>query len=283
LVIHTFEHEYPVTFVKEISDTREIYICRNAAKGGLCRILAISDRGLFPGILPGLSDAAQSTSFTDFIEHFMFDDALCIVMKYTQGVTLRDKLATESLSLPEKLEIGRRILERMILQELPDYYLAGCCVPENIIVDSDMTLHFNYDIEDIERQSTCTRADSMAKIDALLRFIFRKEAEDYSSAEVTQFLTDLPLLTTECDLIGLYSAYHEMMQKAVSADARESEPSIWHKLWEKIKAGFKVLRKILLVLLLIAAAVYLIYTIGDTKDTGARHLNFDQIGSVQIK
>jgi len=284
LVIHTFEHEYPVSYVKEISDISESYICRNNAEGGLCRILAIRDKSLFPAIIPRLTDADAISAFSDFIEHFIFEDLLCIVMKYTQGISLRDKIGTESLSLSEKLELARRILERMILQEVPDYFLMKCCTPETVIVDSDMTLHFNYPIEDIENADACTREDAMKQVAGLLRFIFAKEAADYSSAEVSAFLDDLPALTQSCDLIGLYSAYHTMMMTAVSGEAKTAaENSVWFTLWEKIKKLGAVLKKVLTVLLLLAAAAYLIFSIGKIKESGTRHVNFERIGTVEIK
>ena len=68
MVIHTFEHEYPVTHVREIDSSSECYICRNESAGGLCRILAISDKSLYGDIIPGLADAAENSAFTDFIE-----------------------------------------------------------------------------------------------------------------------------------------------------------------------------------------------------------------------
>ena len=284
MVIHTFEHEYPVTHVREIDGTSECYICRNESAGGLCRILAISDKSLFGGIIPGLADAAANSAFTDFIEHFIFDDMLCIVMGYTQGVSLKDRLETDSYALAEKLELGRRILERMILCELPDYYLTKCADATGIIVDSDMTLHFNYDIDDITSAHTYTREGAMEKVAELLRFFFAKEEENYTSAELSEFLGKLPQHIEAGDLVALYSAYHEMMQKATAADAKPAgEDSIWHKLWEKLKKLGGVLRRVLMVLLLIAAALYLIFTIGDAKNDGTRHTNFTKIGTVEIK
>jgi len=284
VVIHTFEHEYPVTHVREIDGSSECYICRNESAGGLCRILAISDKSLYGSIIPGLADAAANSAFTDFIEHFIFDDMLCIAMGYTQGVTLRDRLDTEGYTLPEKLELGRRILERMILCELPDYYLTKCADVSSIVVDSDMTLHFNYDIDDVKDAHTYTRAGAMEKVAALIRTFFAREEENYVSAELTAFLSELPRHIEAGDLVALYGAYHEMMQKATASDAKPAgEDSFWHKLWEKCKKLGGVLRRVLMVLLLIAAAVYLIYTIGETKNDGTKHTNFTKIGTVEIK
>lgn len=284
MVIHTFEHEYPVTHVREIDSSSECYICRNESAGGLCRILAISDKSLYGDIIPGLADAAENSAFTDFIEHFIFDDMLCIVMGYTQGVTLHDRLDTESYALAEKLELGRRILERMILCELPDYYLTKCADASSIIVDSDMTLHFNYEIDDIKDAHTYTREGAMEKVTELLRFLFAKEEENYVSAELSEFLGQLPQHTEAGDLVALYSAYHEMMQRASADDAKPAgEDSVWHRLWEKLKKLGGILRRILMILLLIAAALYLIYTIGDAKNDGTKHTNFTKIGTVEIK
>ena len=244
----------------------------------------MAHKSLYGGIIPGLADAVENSAFTDFIEHFIFDDMLCIVMSYTQGVTLRDRLETESYALAEKLELGRRILERMILCELPDYYLTKCADASGIIVDSDMTLHFNYDIDDVKDAHTYTHEGAMEKVAELLRFLFAKEEENFVSAELSEFLDQLPKHIEAGDLVALYSAYHEMMQKATAADAKPAgEDSFWHRLWEKLKKLGGILRRVLMVVLLIAAALYLIFTIGDAKNDGTKHTNFTKIGTVEIK
>ena len=75
-----------------------------------------------------------------------------------------------------------------------------------------------------------------------------------------------------------------MMQKATAADAKPAgEDSFWHRLWEKLKKLGGILRRVLMVVLLIAAALYLIFTIGDAKNDGTKHTNFTKIGTVEIK
>lgn len=285
MVIHTFRHEYPISYVKEVSDTSEVYICNNLLEGGFCKVLVINDRSLFPDVIMRLTDAQSIEAFTDYREHFMYDDVLCVVMRYSQGITLQDRIDTEFFTLTEKLELARRVLERMILQEIPDYFLKRCASADSIVADSDMTLHFNYSIEDMEKLPPCTHREAMEQVAELLRNIFARESENYVSAELSSFLAGLDdMAADECTMIELYGAYYEMMNRVQAGDGKsEGETSIWHKLWEKIKKYAHVLWKLLTVLLLVLAALYLIFTIGDARESGNRHRNFDRIGTVDIK
>ena len=47
-MISTYEHDYPITGVREQNELFSSYICRNVSGGGLCTILSVHDRKLFP-------------------------------------------------------------------------------------------------------------------------------------------------------------------------------------------------------------------------------------------
>ena len=61
MVISTFEHEYPIKGVKETNELYSSYICRNMSGGGLCRVLSIKDRELFPSLVSWLTDRLYRT------------------------------------------------------------------------------------------------------------------------------------------------------------------------------------------------------------------------------
>lgn len=281
MVIETFEHKYPICCVKEINDTYESYICRNATDGGLCSVLSLKDKRIFPGIIEGLTTIVNPKNFTDYIEHFIFEDKLCVVFRFWEGMSLEKKLSTEVVPLAEKLEIGRRILEKIIIRRIPDYFLVKCCNTKNIIIDRDLTPHFNYPIEDIENMSKYTQVVAMACVEKLLREMFSEELERKLPTVLMDFFDALPEYFEKGGLIEVYSAYYNMMSMAVENSAEEEPKTALYTAWNKIKAIASRLKNFLLIAIVLAAVGWLFYIIfgGDQEKQCD---NFNSIGTVEI-
>lgn len=279
MIIYTYGHEYPVTSVQKTNDRYNCYICTDSRNGSFCRILSIKDKTLFPELVSWLSENVDPTVFTDYIEHFIFDDMLCIVMKYTQGVTLAEKTDTEGMPLRERLELCRKILERAVLLDIPDYFLDKCMDINNIIVTSDLTVYFNYPIEDIIGNRDCR---PMLQVEKLLRFFFAREIERKVPDELIEFFGEMPEIV-KSNKIELYSRYYMMMTKLVEKDAGEEVPkSIWFRIWDKILKFWQKIKRVLIFILLAAAVVYLVFTIQTSGPSTKNRKNFDSIGTVTI-
>ncbi|MBP5462944.1 MAG: hypothetical protein J6Y20_12595 [Lachnospiraceae bacterium] len=278
-MISTFETDYPITAVRETNETYNSYLCRNMRDGGLCGILSIHDKSLFPSIVSWLTDAVDPDAFTDFIEYFMFNDDLCIVMKYTQGLTLEKKLTTEALSLAERLELGRKILERAVLLDIPEYFLDKCFSPNCIMVEPDLTVSFNYPIEDIMKDRNCS---AKANTERVLRLLFTRELQRKVPEVLIRFFDRLPELT-EGNMIDLYSEYYALCVALEGYDADSEQPRTFsYRLWEVFKKCFRKVKTVLIVLLVMVAFGYLIYTMFDTGKSKVKEPHFDRIGTVKI-
>jgi hypothetical protein len=279
LVIYTYGHEYPVTSVQKSTSKYNCYICNDNVNGGFCRILSLKDKTIFPELVSWLSKTVDPSVFTDYIEHFIFDDTLCIVMKYTQGVTLADRNDTEPMSLKERLGVCRKILERAVLLDIPDYFLDKCMDAEHIIVSSDLSVSFNYPIEDID---VMRDGASMKRIEMLLRQMFAREIERKVPDELIAFFDEMPDLMNS-DKIELYSRYYMMMTSLIERDAGNEEPkSIWYRIWDKLKKFWEILKRVIMFLLIAAAIIYLIFTINTSGSSAKQSATFDSIGTVTI-
>ena len=279
MVIRTSDHEYPVIGVKETTEQYDMYICRDVSSKCLCRIMSIKDSGLFPDLVGYLTDAVNRDAFTDYREHFIDNGRLCIVMRYEQGVTLSTKLATESIPFPERLELGRRILEKAVLQDIPDYFMAKCFTPDQMIIAPDLTVNFNYPIEDIISNRD---QNGRSNIISVLRLLFADELERKVPDLLMDFFKRLPELT-EQRLLDIYSEYYTVAGQLEDYDVKDEQPkTFWFKLWDKIKALLKFLKNILIIALIIAALAYLIYTIIDPGKNNDNNGHFEYIGTVKI-
>ena len=279
LIIYTYGHQYPVTSVQKTNETYDVYICNNPENSGFCRIFRLKDKSEIPELVAWLSEKVNREVFTDYLEHFMFEDSLCIVMKYTQGITLADRNDTEAQPLKERLELFRKILERAVLLDIPDYFLDKCFDPHNIIVSSDLTLNFNYPIEDITEQKECA---PIAKAQIFFRTMFENELERKVPDELIKFYKEMPELGGK-GMIDLYSKYYIMMTALIERDAGNEEPkSIWYKIWDKIKKFWAFFKNILMLALLGLVLAYLIFAVKSSGSSKKKEPNFDSIGNVII-
>lgn len=279
MTVYTYGHEYLISSVQGTNDKFDIYLSKDRTNGGFFRLLCVKDRTLYPGIVSFLAEKADPEVFTDYIENFIFDDNLYVVMRYTQGTTLKDKLDTESISLIERLELCRRILERAVLLSVPDYFIEKSFNFENIIVENDFTVSFNYPIEDI-----AVNQDSapIAAAEGLLRAVFAGELERKVPSELMEFFDGLPELYG-ADMIELYDRYYSMLTAITEKGAEDEEPkSFWYLAWEKIKVFLSKLRAVLMFLLLAAAIIYMVFTIYTSRSSNTPSDNFDSIGTVNI-
>ena len=242
--------------------------------------MSVKDSSLFPGLVAYLTKAINREAFTDYREHFIDSGKLCIVMKYTQGVTLSTKIATESLPFTERLELGRRILEKAVLQDIPDYFLAKCFTPDQMIIKPDLSVCFNYPIDDIITDREQNGRDNIV---SLLSLLFATELERKVPDLLMDFFRRLPELS-EQRLLDIYSEYYAVAAKLEEYDAAEEQPrTFWFKLWDKIKALLKVLKNILIIALILAAIAYLIYTIIDPGKDKESSGHFESIGTLTIR
>lgn len=279
LVIRTFEHEYPVIGVKQQTEQYDVYICRDVSGNCLCRILSIKDKSLFAELVSWLTDNINREAFADYREHFIYDGQLCIVMKYTQGVNLASKLATENVPFRERMELARKILEKVVIQEIPDYFLAKCFLPEQMIIAQDLSVSFNYPIEDI---ITDRQQNGRENIVSVFRLIFQRELDRKVPDLLMDFIKKLPGLT-EKRMMDVYSEYYILMGKLENYNEKDEQPkTFWYKLWDKIKQILGVLKKALIIILIVLSVCYLIYTIIDPGKNKTSNGHFHSIGTVDI-
>ncbi len=283
MVIQTFEHSYTVVSLREANRLGTVFICRDAATGEQFSVLCIRDQKLASEVLLYLTNHINTTVFTDFVEYFKDEDQLCVVMKYRDETTLDNHLLRERPSLKERLEIGRRIVEQMVLLEMPEYFQCNCLRADRIVIYPNMDVFFNYSLTNIDTISHATGTGIVQQFADVFHLLFRQEIDKETIQPLVLFYNHL----RAAEYIGnidLYTQYKKLMDTVLALPgAEEGKPqSFWYRVWEKVKRAAKKLRKLLMILLVLLAIAYLIYTVGTVnrpiKETG----NFDRIGTVEL-
>jgi hypothetical protein len=284
LLIQTFEHGYKVISHVLTNDVGKIYICKDVSEDQEYTILRLSDKAIVPELMIYLTTRIQKHIFADYIEHFVFEDDFCIVLKYYRGISFFEKLKNERCSLKERLELGSKIFEKIVLLDMPLYFQKNCLMGELIVVRPSLDIDFNYLPSDIRDFAAADDEAVLKSVIVIFNKLFADELSKQSAPPINQFYTDLQN-EKHFDNIELYKRYIQMCRKVESIPKEEVQKpkSKLFLLWERLKKQLKVLKKILIAILLVLAVVYLIWTIREAiNPTVKEGKHFEYIGSEKI-
>lgn len=285
LLIQTYERGYKVISHVLTNNLGDIYICRDIATGFEYTLLCIRDRVIVPGLMVYLNTGMRKESFVDYIEHFVFEDKLCLVLKYYRGNTLFEKLHSEHCSLNERMKIGKKIIDRIIFLDMPLYFLKNCLTGEHVIVRPNLDVFFNYLPRDICNFAAVDNKAVLNAFSAVFSLLFADELSKQSAPPINQFYSALHEVHY-FNSIELYKQYAEMCREVelIPEDELNKPKSKWFLFWERVKRRFVVIKKILAIALFILAVAYLSCTVKEFIDPTITHVkNFEFIGTLEIE
>jgi hypothetical protein len=265
------------------NDLGEIYICRDITTDNEYTILRLKDRDIVPDLMVYLNNSIQE-SFTDFVDRFVYEGDLCLVFKYYRGISLSQKLTYEYCSLSERMTMGKKILDRILLLDMPLYFLKNCLAGERIIVKPSLDISFNYVPSDIHDFATVDETTALKAFTAIFNMLFAEELLRESVPPINQFYSSLKR-EQEFNSIELYKQYTQMCREVELIPEEEiiKPKSKWFQLWERVKRFLQFFKKVVGAALLVIAVVYLAYTIDRFANpiiTPVKHFEF--IGSLEI-
>jgi len=284
LLIQTYEHGYKVISHILTNDLGEIYIGRDISAGQECTILRIKDKAIIPELMVYMNTSINRETFVDYLEHFVFESDLYIVLKYYRGVSLEEKLNNEYCLLRERMMIGKKILDGIVLLDMPLYFLKNCLTGKRIIVKPGFDVSFNYVPEDIRDYAAADDKAVLERFGAIINMLFADELEKKSAPPINQFYSGLKK-EQYFDIIDLYKQYAQMCREVelIPEEEIRKPKSKWFRLWERAKKILKVLKRILGAMLLIFAVIYLAYTIDESINPTINKTNhFEFIGTLEV-
>jgi len=283
LFIQTYERGYQVISHVLSNDIGEIYICRDISADQEYTVLRIKDKDIIAELMVYMNQTIKDT-FVDFKERFVFEGDLCLAFQYHRGSSLSAKLKHEYCSLNERMTMGKKILDRIVLLDMPLYFLKNCLSGERIIVRPGLDISFNYVPSDILHFAEVDDREVFTAFTAIFDLLFADELTKQSAPPINNFYAELHR-EQHFDSIELYKQYAQMCREVeiIPEEEINKPKSKWFLLWERVKKKFGTFKKILGVLLLILSVVYLAYTIGDAANptiTQVQHFEF--IGTLEI-
>ena len=283
MIIETYDKTYTVVRHNASGLKKEIYVCRNKEDKQLYTVICIKDKKVTNRIIEFICKQKNNKKFSDLIDNFVYKEDLHVVFTYAEGMSL-EKYLKQKCTLEERLEIGKKLLEKLVLYEIPFYFQCQCLKIENIFLTDAMDIKFQYTLEDIEEYASYKGQTARAYLYQILKILFNKELKDKVIEPMQEFLKMLQR-EEEMEYLKIYQAYCEVCEKIKKIPKEEIQTPkgrIFY-FWQKIKSMRGIIKGSLMALIFICVFGYMIYSIFMSFKIKGYERHFKEIGTVQIE
>lgn len=211
MLIHAFGEELKVLHI-DSRENHEIIQCYSQQEKRQYFLLHYMEYGQVKRLLPYYFSLMDNDAFEDYKGCFTENGELYLAFYKGYGRSLKDLLQTGLLSLERRMQLGRRLLEKILLWKLPCGIAGQMLAAERILVDgiSGSTDEIAFDYawkEAVETEDDiCLFAE---KVSDLTEVLFQQEISHGAGTALTEFLTGLKQgkMTT---ILHIYEEYCSM-------------------------------------------------------------------------
>ena len=278
MLIYTPSRQLHVLQILRKTDETVTYICTDLAE-------EISQHYILNGYLEiqrcqtliPLIIKNQNDFFTDFADYFSSDGVFYMLFRYHQGDIVDEKVANDSME--SRLEYVRRILERIILQSIPQVFQYDILRPERVLITPRSKVRFLYMPEVSFGEKNITFSDVEKRIADLIEIILMQEISMQYSLELIDLVRDLRTGGFYKDISQLYIKYTDIQQTLLSQKDDLVSHKMKFQIWEKVKKVFSVFRYVAAFIIIVAAILLAGYQFFYTKEEKTEDTSITQIGT----
>lgn len=281
----TFHHVYQVLHCGRSKENMQVYLCRKDSDGQLYQLFEMEKKFLRASTIVFLNQELQNKTFVDFHDLFLHEEHLYAVMAYHGETPLLTKLQEEELEFEERLAIGQNLLEAFLLTGMSPYFCYQCLRMEQIQVKQDLSITFSYELDDAEAAPGIRQQHVWNAFASLLKEMWKKELYNHNVKEMETFIDGL-FQDEEKTLEEVYKSYLLMGKKIanIERDKRKRSRRKPFRIWDQVKKGIPLVKKLIAILFLLALAGYAGYTIWQaTLPSGKSQNVIRYIGTLQLK
>lgn len=284
MVIHGMNQDYSVIYRKQTEQEFEILICKGEAEDRYFTLLRFYQKEDIHWLLgQNLLKQEISGNFEDYKGSFLWQDCLFMVFIRREGMALSRWLDQENPSLPQRLEMGRCLLERLLLLNMPEYLLGSILNEECILVMEQQKVIIRYEPEELMRSSQEPEKQLNPLFYRIFLRLFQEEASEQICKEIYDFLEQLNQEPYQ-DIFHIYQCYDWLQESMAGKENSLRRPLGWKGRLNRMGEGLKSVGERLLVPVLLAAGMaVLIYGICHPEKEEAEEFLFEQIGSLEIQ
>ncbi len=282
MVIQALNEKFEVVYIEEMIQGYQIIQCHTDGGREHYIMIHFMKENHVKQLLPLFFALRENTVYEDYKGCFTKEGSLYVVFYKRQGILLTELLNRNILTLEQRILIGKHILEKVLLWQLPDFLIHQMLSVEYILIEGeDVRFHYEWYIF-YEEQPRMTAVNKRVAI--LLRNLFSEELERQMSPQLTELTKSLEQDIPE-DFFAIYEAYSSLCD-VMPKEAEAYIPGIQKlkmKLAEFYHKGLEVVKLIIFIAVYIMG-IWLLEKEGkEVKGQEEPGVIFERIGTLEIK
>lgn len=284
--IQILDKSYQVLYTGE-EEERGIrqYVCRDVedVSGREYRAVRIPSELVTGELIRYLMEQVHNKSFREFVNYGTDAAYLTVLMDCKKGTSLAKLLSWERMTLRERLEIGEKLLEHLLLADFPTYFLCAALEPERVKVNSAMDFGFDFDLSGLVDFDKADFSMACKKLADTLSPLFEPELKRRAFPDMEGFLYGLRHGEGE-SLLSVYQRFLSICREWRDKDEDRLESrSMAFVVWEKMKGLGRFLRGCGKVALVLLAAAYLVLSLRQLAKPDAVWQVYSRIGELEVR
>lgn len=282
MVIHNFSKQYRVIREWEGEGAILQYVCREETEQKDYRIARQELKRVSGNEIRFFMEQLHNESFKDFIDYFTDAQSLYLVMAHPAGESLTEKMQ-ESCSLKERMEIGKNLLEHIVLFNLPAFFFKAAMNPELIMVSRALEISLGYDLSYLGEFEENTFSEACILLGQIFGELYKAEISIRAFSPMEVFIQDLKDKKF-ATVLEIYKRFQGIYEEWADKKVEELKPdSFAFRFWGWVKKLGRFLKKLVAVAILLIAVVYLAFSIREAMRMPDQYNNYSMIGTLKIQ
>lgn len=284
--IQILDKSYQVLYTLE-GDAQGIkqHVCRDVedVSGREYRAVRIPSELVTGELVRYLMEQVHNKSFREFVNYVTDVKYLTVLMDCGRGTSLEKLLSWERMTLRERLEIGEKLLEHLLLADFPTYFLCAAMDPGRIKVNSAMDFGFDFDLSGLAEFDRADFSMACRQLADTLSALFEPELKRRAIPDMESFLYGLRHGEWET-LLSVYQKFLGICREWRDKDEDRLESrSIAFVVWEKIKGLGRFLKTCGKVAMVLLAAAYLALSLHQFIKPDPVRQVYVRIGELEVR
>ena len=262
------------------------YVCKNVAEddGHVYRIVMVPPEETSPELIDWLFKIWKAGRFHELKQYASEGDSLKIVVDcgYEAAVSLEEMLDSEPISLKERTHMCTKLLERLILSDVPDFFAVHSLDPKTVCYTESMDCCFRFELESLLKYAEADRLKTFQKLRAVMRKLFSQELREKKMPELKSLL-DRILQQEFPDMMEIYKAWLPIAEKYADMEESRLEPvSLGTIIWKMVNKVVDFIKKWMGLVIILIALAYLVISIRNFMAPTKQKDVYNAIGDMTI-
>lgn len=283
LVIKALDKEFEVIHVIDKSSGYRILQCCDTKERQIYTVLHFKENEMIKKLLPLFYLLGDNGLCEDYQGCFSSEEGLFCVFCKRKGIPLNVWLEEEP-DLDKRVQIGKKLLEKLILWKIPDFMICQLIDKRKILIrEEDIEFDYDWSFELIEPYNMTLINQRMK---ALLEYLFHHEISHSVSPALMRLIKDLEKDVPE-DFFAIYEAYNSLYDDM--AEDVDRYLSRFERAKVKVQSFIQKVIEIGKLMLCVAAYVAAVYLfLSEIKEQEKRRediekVRYEKIGTLEIR